>query len=46
MGKIKNINLSKIDYHKLGKYKQVRCGNIRIRISDIPTKEVKVFGRT
>ena len=42
--KIKNINLTPVEYSKLGKYKQVRCGNVRIKITDVPTREVRIYG--
>jgi len=45
MSKIKNINLTPVEFFKLKKHKQVRCGNIRIKISDLPSKEVRVYGR-
>ena len=44
--KIKNINLTSVEYQKLGKYKQMRCGNVRIKINDAPMmKEVRIFGK-
>ena len=44
MSKIKNINLTPVEYFKLGKHKQVRCGNVKIKIKEIPVKEVRIYG--
>lgn len=45
MSKVKNINLTPVEFFKLGKHKQIRCGNVRIRINELPTKEVKLYGK-
>ena len=45
MPKIKQVRINTEDLDKLRKHKNLRVGNFRIKVSDVPLRQVKLYGK-
>jgi hypothetical protein len=44
MPKIKHVRINTDDLHKLRKHGNLRVGNFVIDVSDLPVRQVKIYG--